>query len=94
VSYNPPSADPNDVFYEVDFVVGIEATFDDYGTATLLPRFSDAWSSGPQGQRNAEERLVRVKIEVPQSMWRLPMLRGKMKSDLNEEFQAWVEEIR
>jgi hypothetical protein len=84
----------SDIFYDVDFVVGVQAEFDEYGTALTLPRFTEAWTSGPAGSRDANERLVRVKIEVPQSMWRLPMLRGKMKSDLNEEFEAWIEEVR
>ncbi len=82
-----------DEYFVVEFVIGIEALFKE-GRELVAPRFTDAWRTGPKGSRDANERLLRVKIEVPMSMWLLPAIRGKIKSDLQEEYQMFMEEIQ
>lgn len=77
-----------DVWHELEFLVAVELN-EDYNTA----KFHQAWARAPSKDLPTSVKLIRVKLEVPESMWRLPTIRGKMKSDLKDEFDAFIEEI-
>lgn len=82
-----------DYWHEVEFIVGLRAVTRTNGTIERVD-FQDAWVRGPNSAVLAPEtRLVRVKLEVPESHWKLPAVRGKLKSDLSEEYSAFLEEM-
>jgi hypothetical protein len=77
----------DDVWHDVEFVLGLVMS-------KKGPRAWKIWSRGkPEGSLDADVRLVRVKLEVPESMWMLPAIRGKLKSELKAEYEAFMEEI-
>lgn len=81
-----------DVWHEVEFVIGLQARTKTNGDIERVD-FYDAWARGPSGSVGPETRLLHVKLEVPESHWRLPAVRGKLKSDLSEEYVAFLEQM-
>ena len=76
-----------DVWHEVEFHIAVKLT-DDRGA-----KFYSAWSKEPDRDLPANVKLLRVKLKLPESMWRLPVLRGTVKSDLKQEYEMFMEEI-
>ena len=75
-----------DVWHTVEFCLVLK---DDDGVI----RFSSASRNMPGRDIKTEERVIQVQLEVPESMFRLPLIRGKLKSVLAEEYQAFMEEM-
>lgn len=76
-----------DVWHGVEFYVAIR--LDDEKGA----KFFQAWRRKPDKDLPANVKVLKVKLEMPESMWTLPILRGKMKSDLKEEYELFLEEM-
>ncbi len=79
--------DQVDVWHELEFLIAVEMN-EDYGTV----KFHQAWARKPSKDLPTNVRMIKVKLEVPESMWKLPAIRGKMKSDLKEEYEAFLKE--
>ena len=77
----------DDVWHKLEFLIAVEMN-EDYETV----KFHQAWLKAPSKDLPSNVRLIKVALEVPESMWRLPAIRGKMKSDLKEEYDAFIEE--
>lgn len=82
----------SDYWHEVEFVIGLEAK----KTGSRIDRINlyDTWVTQPRGSVDPDVRLFRVKLEVPESNWKLPVLRGKVKSELKQEYEMFVEEMQ
>jgi len=77
-----------DVWHDVEFYLAIRLD-EEKGVASLY----QAWRRKPDKDLPASVKVLKVKLEMPESMWRLPILRGKMKSDLKEEYDLFLEEM-
>lgn len=76
-----------EVWHEIEFFISIRL-HEDRGA-----KFYSAWANEPDRDLPANVKLMRVKLKLPESMWRLPVLRGTVKSDLKEEYELFMEEI-
>lgn len=83
----------DDVWHEVEFVLGLQARTKTNGDIERID-FGGAWARGPSTSVGPETRLLRVRLEVPESHWKLPAIRGKLKSDLSEEYVAFLEQMK
>ena len=77
-----------DVWHEVEFYIAIRL-YEDKGA-----RFYSAWSNEPGRDLPSDVKLMKVRLKVPESMWKLPILRGTVKSDLAEEYELFMEEMK
>lgn len=83
---------PDDVWHDVEFVLGLKAKNNVKGEINRVD-FAGAWARGPSGNLDAETRLIEVRLQVPESHWKLPAIRGKLRSELTEEYEAFLESL-
>lgn len=75
-----------DVWHEIEFHLGMKRT------STGEVRFYRAWLGEPESI-DASIRVLKVRLQIPESMWELPTIRGKVKSDLKEEYDMFLTEL-
>jgi hypothetical protein len=79
-------------FHEVEFLVGIKAEYSKDGTIRLV-KPTKLWQTKPQ-VIPGNVRLLRVKIEVPESFFAVTAtVKGRIESRLQEEYVALIEEL-
>ena len=81
----------DETFYEVNFVLGLRKSTTAKGVTTV--RAFRASTTEPN-KLEVNERLLRVKIDVPESLWAMPVIKGRLESRLIEEFEAFIEEAK
>ena len=77
----------DEVWHEAGFYIAIRL-HEDKGA-----KFYSAWANEPDRDLPANVKLLRMKLKLPESMWKLPVLRGTVKSDLKQEYELFMEEI-
>jgi len=80
-----------DVWVEVEFTIGVRQTKRGDGSHTY--KLDGAWQDKPN-YLDKEIRLVRVKLDVPESLWGMPQVKGRLESRLHEEWEALLEEMQ
>lgn len=76
-----------DSYQELTFLLGIKKT--NKGLSA-----SNVWNRSRPKNTDEEERLIWVTLEIPESLWAYPKLKGKLESRLEEEFQAFLVEAK
>lgn len=77
-------------FHEVEFTVGLQAAFNQDGTIKYV-KGSNLWQDMPNFI-NSDTRLLRVKIEVPESFFAVTAsVKGRIESRLEEDFVMMME---
>lgn len=83
---------PDEPFHTVEFTVGIKATRNPNGTIKSV-KGSHLWQDLPD-RVGKDERLLRVKVEVPESFFSITTkVKGRIESRLEEEYVALIEEL-
>ncbi len=83
---------PDEPYHEVEFTVGIKATRNPDGTVKSV-KGSHLWQDLPD-HVGKDERLLRVKVEVPESFFAVAtQVKGRIESRLEEEYVALIEEL-
>jgi len=77
-------------FHEVEFTVGLQANFNRDGTIKSV-KGSNLWQDMPNFV-NSDTRLLRVKIEIPESFFAVTAsVKGRIESRLEKDFEALME---
>jgi len=79
-------------YHTVEFTVGIKATRNKDGTIRSV-KGSQLWQGLPN-HVTRDERLLHVKVEVPESFFAVSAkVKGKIESRLQEEYVSLIEEL-
>jgi len=76
----------DDVYHELNFLLGIRKT--DKGLSA-----SGVWNKRTPESPGPDERFVEVTLDIPESLWAHPRLKGRMESRLENEFKTWLTEL-
>lgn len=77
-----------DQHVEVEFLLGLRQRPKGKVTAFKI------WTRSAPGTLAGDERVLRVKLQVPLSLWAYPGMKGRLESRLEEEFEAFLEEMK
>lgn len=78
---------PKDVYNEVTFILGLKKT--NKGVTT-----SGVWNKLGPASPSSDERFVQVTLEIPESLWAHPKMKGRMESKLEEDFEGWIKDLK
>jgi hypothetical protein len=76
-----------DVYNELTFLLGIKKTRTGLSTTGV-------WNKRAPENPGPEDRYIEVTLEIPESLWARPRMKGRMESRLEEDYVDWIKDLK
>jgi hypothetical protein len=76
-----------DVYNELTFLLGVKKTRGGLSTTGV-------WNKRGPENPGPEDRFIEVTLEIPESLWARPRMKGRMESRLEEDYVDWIKDLK